>query len=61
MIGNTLLIAPILQKDATERMVYLPKGEWRFENQRIRSNGMYIQVAIDEHICPFVFQRICED
>ena len=61
MIGNTLLVAPILRKGATARMVYLPKGEWQFENKRIRSEGMRVQVTINEHKCPFVFQRIHED
>jgi alpha-glucosidase len=28
MIGNDLLIAPILKRDLTSRMVYLPRGTW---------------------------------
>jgi alpha-glucosidase len=28
MIGNDLLVAPVLRRDLTSRMVYLPKGTW---------------------------------
>jgi alpha-glucosidase len=28
MIGNDLLVAPVLKRDATSRMVYLPQGTW---------------------------------
>jgi len=28
MIGNDLLVAPILKSDVTKRLVYLPKGQW---------------------------------
>ena len=28
MVGDSLLVAPILDKDARRRMIYLPKGTW---------------------------------
>ena len=28
MVGDSLLVAPILDKDARKRMIYLPKGTW---------------------------------
>lgn len=39
MLGDTLLIAPIYIKGATSRTVYVPKGQWLFENQPINSAG----------------------
>ena len=29
LVGNHLLVAPILEKNARKRDVYLPKGRWR--------------------------------
>ena len=32
LLGNNLLVAPVLEKGATSRDIYLPKGVWRDEN-----------------------------
>ena len=32
MLGEDLLVAPVIQKNASTRDVYLPKGFWQDEN-----------------------------
>lgn len=49
MLGNTLLVAPVLQKGATRRMVYLPTGCWRTHcGQMYNSKGEYFDMDIGD-------------
>ncbi|CAH1395545.1 unnamed protein product [Nezara viridula] len=32
LLGEDLLVAPVLEQGATSRDIYLPRGEWRDEN-----------------------------
>jgi len=32
MLGENILVAPVVQKGAVTRNIYLPKGYWRDEN-----------------------------
>ena len=46
MIGTDLLVAPIVTAGATERLVYLPKGEWYdFWTNKRHPGGTMIRVA----------------
>ncbi|TVR76128.1 MAG: alpha-glucosidase [Chitinophagaceae bacterium] len=46
MLGNDLLVAPVLEAFQFTKKVYLPKGEWYhpWTQQRINSSGEYIQI-----------------
>ena len=39
MLGNKILVAPVLIKDATERTVILPKGKWKGDDGILYSGG----------------------
>lgn len=39
MIGDKLLVAPVMQKGVTSRMVQLPRGMWKLEDRILESNG----------------------
>lgn len=57
MFGDALLIAPVLEKGATKRKLYLPKGEWYdFWNPSIKQKGgTWIDVDVTaENIPVFV-------
>lgn len=59
MVGDRLLVAPILQKRAVSRSVYLPQGVWQRENgEIIRSGGPWIQLTYGDDAG--VFQRLAD-
>ena len=45
MVGENILVAPIVKQGATKRMVYLPKGEWvDYFTNKIYQGNQYIIV-----------------
>jgi alpha-glucosidase (family GH31 glycosyl hydrolase) len=44
MLGDAVLVAPVLQKGATTRSVYLPAGQWKdFRNGEILAGGRWLK------------------
>ena len=59
MIGNDLLVAPILEKGATSRPVYFPKGCWLSSSGHLlESSGEVRTVEMGIHI--EIFEKRCE-
>jgi alpha-glucosidase len=57
MFGDDLLIAPVLREGATEREVYLPKGDWYdFWNGRLVAGGASTRVSVTMSSIP-IFVR----
>jgi alpha-glucosidase len=56
MIGNDLLVAPIVKPDLTQRLVYLPKGVWYdyWTNKKYEGGGMIRVAAPLETVPMFV-------
>ncbi len=54
MFGNALLIAPVLEKGATKRKLYLPKGEWYnfWNTKEKRTGGEWIEVNVNTETIP---------
>lgn len=44
MLGSRYLVAPIIEKGASERKVYLPKGKWQGNAEQWESNGAYVMI-----------------
>jgi alpha-glucosidase (family GH31 glycosyl hydrolase) len=53
-LGDQLLVAPVLEKDARQRLIVLPPGEWRgFDGKRYTgSTRVTLPVGVDE-LCFF--------
>ncbi len=57
MLGSKILVAPILEKGKTKRLVSLPKGKWKTSNGKILKGGKIypFNVALDQLL---FFERI---
>jgi alpha-glucosidase len=52
-LGEDLLVAPVLEKGATERKVHLPKGKWRvFEEDEVLEGGKIEVFPVQLGDCP---------
>lgn len=58
MLGSKYLVAPIWEKGRNERQVYLPKGVWVREGERIESAGAWMEVSSRQGV-PIIFEREC--
>jgi alpha-glucosidase len=56
MVGNDLLVAPVLKPDVTRRLVYLPKGAWYdyWTNKKYEGGTMFMVEAPLETVPMFV-------
>ncbi len=53
LVGENLLVAPVLEQGATKKMVYLPKGTWYdFETCKPYEGGNYYLVDAPLSVCP---------
>ncbi len=44
MLGDRILVAPVCEKGASRRQVYLPKGKWKLENEKVYDGGRNVEV-----------------
>src|SRR5258705_7316171 len=56
MVGNDLLVAPVVKPDVTRRLVYLPKGTWYdfWTNKKYEGGTMFTADAPLETVPMFV-------
>lgn len=53
LVGEQLLVAPVLEQGATRKMVYLPQGTWyEFETGKAYEGGQYYLVDAPLDTCP---------
>lgn len=57
MLGDTYLIAPVLEKGATVRKIVLPKGRWKDAEGKVWKGGRTIGVPVTLGSLPY-FQRL---
>lgn len=56
MLGSRYLVAPVYEKGAAGRMVYLPKGNWVRDGERIVSTGESVFCSSQMGI-PIIFEK----
>lgn len=57
MLGNKYLVAPVYEKNKTEISVYVPKGQWRYEDEIINSIGEFKKIKSILGI-PVILERL---
>jgi alpha-glucosidase (family GH31 glycosyl hydrolase) len=57
MLGEKLLVAPVLQKGATSRAVYLPDGKWKYMPDGRTYEGGRVEVNAPIEVLPY-FEKI---
>lgn len=57
MLGNMYIVAPIYKKGDKEREVAVPKGEWLFENKKIKSDGETM-IFCPEYGKPVILKKV---
>ena len=59
MLGDRLLVAPVLEKGATVRRVQLPRGSWRAWTGEVLSGGTAVALPVTIRDVP-TFERVGE-
>ena len=57
MLGDALLVAPVLEKGAKKRKVWIPKGSWNCRGNRIESSGEWKEF-VEENWLPIVLEKV---
>ncbi len=57
MLGDKILVAPVLKKGETTRRVTLPQGRWAYLGERIVEGGGIIEVEAPLAVLPFFEKR----
>ena len=53
MLGNDILIAPLLSKGIGSRKVVLPKGKWKSDMEKIYRGGVNIDIEVPLNRLPY--------
>jgi alpha-glucosidase (family GH31 glycosyl hydrolase) len=54
MLGNTILVAPVLEKGERKRTVKLPKGKWKSYDNKIIKGGQTIIIDAPLDVLPYL-------
>ena len=57
VLGNDIIVAPVVEKGARSRSVVLPKGEWKAENGSIHQGGGKVKIEVPLQRLPY-FMKI---
>ena len=57
VLGNDIIVAPVIEKGARSRKVILPKGKWKADDGKIYSGGKTIEIIVPLERLPY-FRKI---
>ena len=53
LIGDSLLVAPVVEKNATKRMIAVPKGNWKTADDKILKGPKMLEVNVNINSLPY--------
>jgi alpha-glucosidase (family GH31 glycosyl hydrolase) len=53
VLGDTMIVAPVIEKGARKRSVVLPEGEWRADDGKIHKGGRTIEIEVPLERLPY--------
>jgi len=56
MIGDSLIVAPVLEKNAVKRTVLIPKGKWKNEAGQTFKGPKMVEMNAEIDVLPFLFK-----
>jgi len=57
MLGESILVAPVIKKGAKLKTVHLPEGKWRYSDGTVYDGGKTLELAVDISSIPY-FNKI---
>ena len=57
MLGDKILVAPVIKKGQTEREVFLPDGEWETFDGKVIKGGKQITVSAPVDVLPYFVKK----
>ena len=56
MLGDDILVAPVVEKGASIKKVYLPEGKWQARDGKIYEGGKVLSYPVDISSIPYFFK-----
>jgi alpha-glucosidase len=53
MLGDEILVAPVVEKGARSRKVVLPEGKWKCDEDKLFNGGKTIEIAVPLERLPY--------
>ena len=53
MLGEDILVCPVLEKGRRSRRVVLPEGKWRYMNGSVHEGGTVCEVSAELSVLPY--------
>jgi alpha-glucosidase len=57
VLGNDIIVAPVVEKGARSRTVVLPKGEWKAEDGTIYTGGASVKIEVPLQRLPYFVKK----
>ena len=54
VLGNTIIVAPVVKKGARSRTVLLPAGDWKADDGKVYKGGKEIMVSVPLARLPYL-------
>lgn len=57
VLGNDIIVAPVVEKGVRSRSVVLPKGEWKAEDGTVHQGGASVKIEVPQQRLPYFLKK----